>query len=137
MSLEAPLQISEGQDAIIQQPDGMVNGFSTYNSLATKSQHPVEEIQKLHFKRDQRLKHDMAYHIYGKHFMEGLEYEQVQIAKLHAQGHNSSHHSLEISMGTHTTVTPEDYMSLPQHQGQLLRQSPHAIMQKNHDLIGQ
>ena len=131
------MTLPEGQDAIIQQPDAMAHGLAAYNSLSTPQAHPVETIQKLHFKRDQQLKEDMAHHIYGKHFVEGLQYEQMTIAKLHAQGYNSSQHSLEISLGLQNTIRPEDYMSLPRHQGQLSRTTTQTVMQQTHDAIGQ
>jgi hypothetical protein len=136
--MSAPIPLIEGQDVIIAQPNPLEYGLSAYDSLAnTKDTHPVETVQKNHFKRDQELKHNMAYHIYGKHFMQGLKYEQMAIGKLHSQGIGRSQHSLEVSMGIHNTIRPEDVMNLPQHQGYLGRQSKHVIMQQRAEAIGQ
>jgi len=128
--------ILHGQDAIIAQPDAMTYGMAAYTSLSPNNVHPVDNIQKVHFKRVQQIKDKMARDIYGSHFVDGLRYEQESIAKLHATGFNPSLHSLEISRNTHTTITNEDYMSLPKHQPQMPRVTTHQTMQRQHDLIG-
>eukprot|EP00461_Guttulinopsis_vulgaris_P002114 UN02115 len=101
----------------------MIHGLNACHSLASKPAHPVEQVQQSKFQLDTKLRNNMAYHIYGKHFVEGLAYEQNQIAKLHAQGYNSSQISLEISLNTHTTIEPEDFMALPQQQPMMPRQN--------------
>lgn len=129
--------LPDSYSAFLEPKDPMVYGLQAYNSLADKPSHPVQHIQKTQFQLEQQLKDNMLRGIYGKHFVEGLAYERNQIAKLHAQGHQSSHISLEIAMNKHATVEPEDYMSLPQHQPRVERQDIHTQMNNRHTQLGQ
>lgn len=132
---DQPHGLPAGTSSLIS-PDVHVDvPFSARPSTRNAVHHPVQQIQTVSFRSDVALRDRMARDCYGKHFVEGLQHQRTSIAKAHAVSLLSQHHSLEVSLGTHQTISYDDYMAVPSQRVHLPTQNFHQAMEQQHNAL--